>query len=88
MEGITLYSILYYEKSIFKGSYRGMNFRLYKEGDADNKVLVAVAWKGPFILEKTKETPLRKEFEFSDEGIAQADSWLMEQQRILCPETS
>ena len=88
MEGITLYSILYYEKSIFKGSYRGMNFRIYKEGDEDNKVLAAVAWKGPFILEKTKETPLRKEFEFSDGGIAEADVWLMEQQRILCPETS
>lgn len=88
MEGITLYSILYYEKSIFKGSYRGMNFRIYKEGDEDNKVLAAVAWKGPFILEKTKETPLRKEFEFSSEGIAQADIWLTEQQRILCPENS
>ena len=50
LEGITLYSILYYEKSIFKGSYRGMNFRIYKEGDEDNKVLAAVAWKGPFIL--------------------------------------
>ena len=27
MEGITLYSIDYYKKSVFKGSYRGMNFQ-------------------------------------------------------------
>lgn len=84
MEGITLYSILYYEKSIFKGSYRGMNFRLYKGGDDNQKVLVATAWKGPFILEKTEEIPVTKEFEFSDEGIAAADDWLTEQQSILC----
>ena len=35
MEGITLYSIDYYKKSVFKGSYRGMNFRISKDGDED-----------------------------------------------------
>lgn len=86
MEDIVLYSIMYYEKSVFKGSYRGMNFRLARGGDDENKVLVATAWKGPFILEKTKETPVIREFSFSDEGIREADAWLEEQQRILCPE--
>lgn len=85
MKDIVLYSILYYEKSVFKGSYRGMNFRLAKGGDDENKVLVATAWKGPFILEKTTETPVTKEFEFSDEGIAAADAWLTEQQQLLFP---
>ena len=65
-----------------------MNFRLGKRGDDDNKVLVATAWKGPFILEKTQELPLTKEFAFCDEGIREAEAWLDEQQRILCPEIS
>lgn len=85
MEGITLYSILYYEKSVFKGSYRGMNFRLEKNDKEENKLLTATAWKGPFILEKTEEIPVTQDFVFSDEGIAQAEKWLEEQQKILCP---
>ena len=39
MEGITLYSIDYYKKSVFKGSYRGMNFRISKDGDEEEKKL-------------------------------------------------
>jgi len=46
MEGITLYSIDYYKKSVFKGSYRGMNFRISKDGDEEEKKLLATAWKG------------------------------------------
>ena len=83
MKDITLYSISYYEKSVFKGSYLGMNFRLNKGGDEENKVLVATAWKGPYILEKSEEIPVTHEFEFSDEGIKAADEWLTEQQRLL-----
>lgn len=85
MEGITLYSILYYEKSVFKGSYQGMNFRLGKGGSEEQKVLTATAWKGPLILEKSKEPSYTMDFEFSDEGIKQAEAWLEQQQRILCP---
>ena len=85
MEGITLYSILYYEKSVFKGSYRGMNFRLGKSGDEEQKKLTATAWKGPFILEKSTEVPVTQDFEFSDEGIAEAEKWLGEQQKLICP---
>ena len=62
MEGITLYSIDYYKKSVFKGSYRGMNFRISKDGDEEEKKLLATAWKGPFILEKTKEKLDAKNF--------------------------
>lgn len=85
MEGITLYSILYYEKSVFKGSYRGMNFRLGKSEEGENKLLTATAWKGPFILEKTGEIPVTRDFAFSDEGIKEAEKWLEEQQKKLCP---
>ena len=83
MEGITLYSILYYKRSIYKGSYRGMNFYIQKGGDDENPVLVATAWRGPFAFDKTTEEKYTKEFPFSDEGIAQADEWLTEQQRLL-----
>lgn len=85
MEGITLYSIDYYKKSVFKGSYCGMNFRISKGGDDEKKKLLATAWKGPFILEKTKEEPVTMEFEFTDEGLLAADEWLTKQQKILFP---
>lgn len=84
MEGITLYSTLYYQRSVFKGSYRGMNFHIAKGGDEEHPVLTATAWKGPFILEKTTEEIVTHDFEFSDEGIQAADEWLTEQQKIIC----
>ena len=42
--------------------------------------------EGPFILEKTKEEPVTMTFDFSDEGLLEADEWLMKQQKLLCPE--
>ena len=45
MEGITLYSIDYYKKSVFKGSYRGMNFRISKDGDEEEKKLLRLRGK-------------------------------------------
>jgi hypothetical protein len=84
VEGITLYSILYYEKSVFKGSYKGMNFYLQKGGDEDNKMLVATAWKGPFAFDKTKEEKHTENFPFTEEGIRQADEWFSRQQQLLC----
>lgn len=86
MENISLYGILYYERSIFKGSYRGMNFWLQKTGEEENPVLTATAWKGPFNFDTTKEEKISKDFPFSDEGIALADEWLTEQQRVIVME--
>lgn len=85
MENISLYSISYYERSVFKGSYKGMNFRLGKGGEEENKILVATAWKGPYILEKTEEIPQTCDFDFSEEGLEAAEKWLEEQQKIICP---
>lgn len=103
MEGINLYSIDYYDKTMFTGSYRGMCFRVKKEtvpadvsgdmlvgesGDADISggsegdeaetvdVLRAIAWKGPYVLEKTKEEVFTRDFEFTDDGLAAANEWL------------
>lgn len=87
MENISLYGTLYYEKSIFKGSYRGMNFWIQKEGEKETPVLRATAWKGPFNFDTTKEEKITKDFPFSDEGIMLADQWLTEQQSILVPKT-
>ena len=86
MENISLYGTLYYEKSIFKGSYRGMNFWIQKSGEEENPVLTATAWKGPFNFDTTKEEKVSKDFPFSDEGIAAADEWLMEQQKVIAME--
>lgn len=83
LEDITLYSTSYYERSVFKGSYRGMNFHLQKAGDEENPELEAIAWKGPFILEKTQEEKVTKKFEFSDAGIEAASEWLAGQQKII-----
>ena len=55
MENISLYGTLYYEKSIFKGSYRGMNFWIQKSGDEEHPVLKATAWKGPYNFDTTQE---------------------------------
>lgn len=83
LEDITLYSASYYERSVFKGSYRGMNFHLQKAGDEKEPSLEAIAWKGPYILERTQEETFTKRFEFSDAGIAAASEWLSEQQKII-----
>lgn len=83
MENITLYSIPYYKRSVFKGSYKGMNFRIGKSGDDEHPTLEAIAWKGPYILEKTEETVWRQEFSFSDEGLKMAEEWLEDKQSTL-----
>jgi hypothetical protein len=87
MENITLYGIEYYKKSVFKGSYRGMCFRIGKREDKENPetppVLAATAWKGPYILEKTEEEPLVREFPFTEEGLREAEEWLTQTQKLL-----
>ena len=83
MENISLYGIAYYEKSIFKGSFRGMNFWIQRTGEKDSPVLTATAWKGPFSFEATEEEKISMDFPFSDEGLAQADAWLAGQQEAI-----
>lgn len=83
MENISLYGPLYYQRSEFKGSYRGMNFRIKKVGEEEPYHLQVTAWKGPFILEKSGQELLVREFELSEEGIEQADKWLTETQPLI-----
>lgn len=83
MEGITLYPISYYEKTTFKGSYRGINFYLQKSGE-ENPVLLATVWKGPFAFDYTEEEKYSQEFPYNEEGILAADNWIADKQRALC----
>ncbi|MCR4605958.1 MAG: hypothetical protein K5639_08185 [Eubacterium sp.] len=82
MEGVNLYSISYYEKTVFKGSYRGICFRIGKV-DEPEKCLRAQAWKGPYILEKTDEEIFEEFFDFTDEGLKQANEWIEAKQAEL-----
>jgi hypothetical protein len=46
-------------------------------------MLAATAWKGPYILEKTEEEPLIREFPFTEEGLREAEEWLTQTQKLL-----
>ena len=83
MENISLYNIDYYKKTVFKGSYKGMNFHIEKDGEDDSLLLKATCWKGPFILEKTKEEINENVFPFSQEGLSQAEEWLEQMQKNI-----
>ncbi len=105
MDGINLYSIDYYKKTVFKGSYKGLCFRIGKfempaddapddpatsdggavDGGSDEPAVVlrVQAWKGPYILEKTEEEVFTECFDYSDEGLAEANEWLETKQREL-----
>ncbi len=87
MDGINLYSIDYYKKTVFKGSYRGMCFRIGKndvlnqddstgEGEDIEPVLRVQAWKGPYVLEKSDEEIFTQNFEYSEDGLKEANEWL------------
>ena len=116
MDGINLYSIDYYKKTVFKGSYRGICFRIAKDerevasgldagmasgfaedasaaesgmsgGASVEDCLRVQAWKGPFILEKTDEEVFTEFFDYSDDGLKQANDWLEQKQRELVPDS-
>ena len=104
MDGINLYSIDYYKKTVFKGSYKGLCFRIGKaevpatdrsvsedadavsggavDGGSDEMmdVLRVQAWKGPYVLEKTDEESFTEDFEFSEDGLNEANEWVERKQ--------
>ena len=72
-------SIPFLKKSVFTGSYRGMNFMLKKVSDEDGDRIRAIAWPGPFSFAMTEdEKKTYQEFEFSEDGIKAAVAWLNE----------
>ena len=104
MEGINLYSVDYYKKTVFKGSYRGIRFRIGKSerpvgafldvddggaltgGDEMEECLHVWAWKGPYILEKTDEEVFEADFDFTDEGLNEANEWIESKQKEIIKE--
>ncbi len=89
MEGVNLYSIDYYKKTVFKGSYRGVCFRIGKaerpvEGGVEMEdCLRAQVWKGPYILEKTDEEVFEELFDYSDDGLNSANEWIVQKQKEI-----
>lgn len=72
-------SIPFLKKSVFTGSYRGMNFMLKKVSDEDGDRIRAIAWPGPFSFAMTEdEKKTSHDTAFSQDGILEAVKWLNE----------
>ena len=70
-------SIPFLKKTLFTGSYRGMNYLLKKVSDDDGDKIRVIAWPGPLNFESTEdERKVSNDVEFSREGIKQAVQWL------------
>ncbi|HIX14355.1 MAG TPA: GNAT family acetyltransferase [Candidatus Hungatella pullicola] len=66
----------FFKKEAFKGSIKGMRYRVKKEEEG----LEAVVYPEPFCFEATsEEKKTRKMFPFSEEGRQQVIDWLNEQ---------
>lgn len=84
IEANDLFSIPFYKKTYFSGSYSGMRYRIEKgtrkEDSGESTVLKATIFPGPYCFDAVpEENKLSAEFEFSDAGIAAACDWLNEQ---------
>lgn len=72
-------SIPFLKKSVFTGSYQGMNFMLKKVSDDDGDKIRVIAWPGPFNFEVTAdEKKISHDVVYSQEGILEAVKWLNE----------
>ena len=72
-------SIPFLKKSVFTGSYRGMNFMLKKLSNDDGDQIQAIAWPGPYNYAMTEdEKKITREVPFSADGILEAVAWLNE----------
>ena len=70
-------SIPFLKKSVFTGSYRGMNFMLKKISDDDGDRIQAIAWPGPFNFAMTAEDKkVSHDVPYSANGILEAVAWL------------
>lgn len=88
-----LFTIPFYKKTYFTGSYRGMRYRIEQFSrplsdtppDSEKEpemitVLKATVFPGPYCFDVVPETEKTSaEFDFSEEGIENACRWLNEQ---------
>ncbi len=72
-------SIPFLKKTVFTGSYRGMNYMIKKISDDDGDKIQAIAWPGPFSFAVTNdEKKVSHDAPFSPDGILEAVKWLNE----------
>ncbi len=71
-----LFSFAFIKKSVFTGSYHGMQYRVGKEDEH----LAAWTFPEPYAFAYTpEEQKTKQEFSFDEAGYAQAIDWLEEQ---------
>lgn len=72
-------SIPFLKKTVFTGSYLGMNYMIKKVSDDDGDRIQVIAWPGPFNFASTEdEKKVSHEVPFSQDGILEAVKWLSE----------
>jgi len=82
IERNNLFTIPFYKKSPFTGSYEGMRYRISKEtildsDESEHIVLRAYVFPGPFNFSITsKDIMITNDFDFSEEGICNVCDWL------------
>lgn len=70
-------SINLLKKEVFTGSDGKLRYRLHKQKEAEEDVLTATYWIGPYCFDATsEEDKISKNFEFTKEGIGSAADWL------------
>lgn len=72
-------SIPFLKKTVFTGSYKGMNYLIRKVSDDNGDRICAIAWPGPFNYAVTEdEKKVSHEVPFTRDGILEAVQWLNE----------
>ena len=88
-----LFSIPFYKKTHFSGSYLGMRYRIERterpketspsnpDAEPENEtVFKATVFPGPYCFDVVPETEkISEEFEFSEDGLCKVCDWLNEQ---------
>lgn len=70
-------SLAYLKKTEYTGSHQGMRYRMEGITSGEEKKLLVTVWPEPFNFAKTQEElKKRNEFDFSDDGIADAIAWM------------
>lgn len=75
-----LFTIPFYKKTHFSGSYQGMHYRIERIEQNEKNILCATVFPGPYCFDVVSdEKKTAKDFDFSEDGIANACKWLNEQ---------
>lgn len=75
-----LFTIPFYKKTHFSGSYQGMHYRIKRIEQDEKNILRATVFPGPYCFDVVSdEKKTAKDFDFSEDGIANACKWLNEQ---------